>query len=83
MSEYGDVEGMSEADSQAESILDRPSSSQRTQRSEEEVTSGLGAQRESTISTSESSKKTRSPVWDHFELLEVDGRKKGKCNYCR
>ena len=58
MSEYGDVEGMSEADSQAESILDRPSSSQRTQRSEEEVTSGLGAQRESTISTSESSKKT-------------------------
>jgi len=62
MSEYGDVEGMSEADSQAESILDRPSSSQRTQRSEEEVTSGLGAQRESTISTSESSKKTRSPV---------------------
>ena len=62
MSEYGDVEGMSEADSQAESILDRPSSSQRTQRSEEEVTSGLGAQRESTISTSESSKKMRSPV---------------------
>ena len=62
MLEYKNIEGINEADSQAESILDKPSSSQRTQRSEEEVTSGLGTQRESTISTSESSKKTRSPV---------------------
>ena len=53
------------------------------QRLEEEVTSGLGVQRESTIDTSESSKKMRSRVWEHFELLEVDGRKKGKYNYCR
>ena len=83
MSEYGDIEGMSELDSQAENILDRPSSSQTTQRLEEEVTSELGVQRESTIDTSESSKKMWSRVWEHFELLEVDSRKKGKCNYCR
>ena len=57
MLEYGDIEGMSKLDSQAENILNRPSSSQMTQRLEEEVTSGLGMQRESTIDMSELSKK--------------------------
>jgi len=43
-----------------------------------------GERRRSITGTSDSSKRARSRVWEHFELLEeVNGKKRGKCIYCR
>jgi hypothetical protein len=50
---------------------------------EEEVISEPSEQIISMPSTSNSSKKGRSQVWEHFEQLETNGKKKGRCTYCR